>query len=296
MNKKTLLIVNPFSGKLQARNDLLKVIKIFCDADYTVSVHVTRCRKDATRVAEERAKDFDLVVACGGDGTLNEVMTGVIRSGFTGEIGFLPAGTTNDLANTIRLPKGLAKAAELITYGRPRPMDYGCFNRSQFFAYIASFGAFTETSYTTDQKAKNIWGHLAYVAEGIGAVGAIRPWNLTVLCDDREISGSFIFGAAANSLSIGGIVKLKPEEGSLTDGMHELLLIRTPEAPGDLGAIIGSILAGDFDPDHVVFLRGKKIEFQCKEEVPWCLDGEFAGKWKNAVVTTLPGKLNIIRP
>ena len=296
MEKNVLLIVNPFSGKMQAKNDLMKIVKTLCDADYRVCIHTTRCRKDATKVVEERAKDYDLVIACGGDGTLNEVMTGVIRSGYEGDVGFLPAGTTNDLANTLKLPKSLVKAAQLIAYGAPRPMDYGCFNKNQYFAYIASFGAFTETSYNTDQKAKNVWGHLAYVAEGVAAVGAIRPWDLTVICDGKRVSGSFVFGAAANSLSIGGIVKLRPDEVDLTDGLHELLLIRTPELPGDLSATIGSILAGDFDPDHVVMLRGRRIEFRCREEVPWCLDGEYAGKCKTAVVETLPGRLNIIRP
>ena len=296
MEKRVLLIVNPYSGKMKAKGSLLDIVKTLCDADFSVSVHVTRCRKDATRVAEKRARDFDMVVACGGDGTLNEVITGTVRAGFTGSIGFLPAGTTNDLANTLKLPKNLVKAAQLLTYGEVRPMDYGRFNKDQYFTYIASFGAFTQTSYNTDQKAKNVWGHLAYVAEGIGSVGAIRPWNLTVVCDGQRISGSFIFGAAANSMSIGGIVKLKPEDVDLADGMHELLLVRTPEMPGDLGATIGSILAGDFDPDHVVLLRGKRIEFRCRDEVPWCLDGEFAGKWKTALVENIPGMLPLIRP
>ncbi|MBP5289059.1 MAG: diacylglycerol kinase family lipid kinase [Clostridia bacterium] len=296
MDKRVLLIVNPFSGKLQAKNELMRIVKTLCDADFSVSIHITRCRKDATRVTEERAKNFDTVIACGGDGTLNEVMTGVIRSGYTGEVGFLPAGTTNDLAATLKLPRNLVKAAELITYGAVRPVDYGSFNKNQFFAYIASFGAFTETSYNTDQKAKNVWGHLAYLAEGIGSVGTIRPYNLTVTCDGERVSGSFVFGAAANSLSIGGIVKLKPEEVDLTDGMHELLLVRTPEMPGDLSATIGSILAEDFDPEHVILLRGKRMEFHCREEVPWCLDGEFAGKCKTALIETLPERLRIIRP
>lgn len=296
MDKRVLLIVNPFSGKLQAKNELMRIVKTLCDADFSVSIHITRCRKDATRVTEERAKNYDTVIACGGDGTLNEVMTGVIRSGYTGEVGFLPAGTTNDLAATLKLPRNLVKAAELITYGAVRPVDYGSFNKNQFFAYIASFGAFTETSYNTDQKAKNVWGHLAYLAEGIGSVGTIRPYNLTVTCDGERVSGSFVFGAAANSLSIGGIVKLKPEEVDLTDGMHELLLVRTPEMPGDLSATIGSILAEDFDPEHVILLRGKRMEFHCREEVPWCLDGEFAGKCKTALIETLPERLRIIRP
>lgn len=296
MRKRVLLIVNPYSGKLQAKNELMKIVTTLCDADFSVAIHTTRCSKDATRVTEERAKDFDMVIACGGDGTLNEVMTGVIRSGFTGEVGFLPAGTTNDFASTLGLPKSPAKAAQVVAEGKARPVDYGCFNKDQYFAYIASFGAFTETSYNTDQKAKNVWGHLAYVAEGVASVGAIRPWDLTVLCDGKRVSGSFVFGAAANSRSFGGIVKLRPDEVDLTDGLHELILVRTPELPGDLGATIGSLLAGDFDPEHVVMLRGSRIEFRCREAVPWCLDGEYAGKCKTAVVETLPGRLNIIRP
>ena len=296
MEKKVLLIVNPFSGRMQARGEFMNIVKTLCDADYSVTVHVTRCRKDATRVAESRAASFDLVVACGGDGTLNEVMTGLIRSGYKGEVGFLPGGTTNDMASTLGLPRNLVKAAQLLTYGRAKPVDYGAFNRDAYFAYIASFGAFTDASYNTDQKAKNVWGPLAYVAGGLGSMGAIRPWEIEAVCDGKTVSGSFVFGAAANSLSIGGIVKLRPDEVDLSDGMHEMLLVRTPELPGDLGATIGGILAGEFDEDYVVFLRGRHMEFRCKEPVPWCLDGEYAGDWKVAVVDNLPGKLNIIRP
>ncbi len=296
MDKRVLLIVNPYSGRMQARGALMDVIKTLCDADFAVTVHVTRCRRDATQVAKERCGDFDLVAACGGDGTLNETMAGLIEADYDGEVGFIPSGTTNDLASTLGLPRSLIKAAQLLTYGAVRPVDYARFNDDQYFAYIASFGAFTETSYNTDQKAKNVWGHLAYVAEGLGSVSTIRPWEMEAVCDGQKVSGSFIFGAAANSLSIGGIVKLKPSEVDLADGFHEMLLVRTPELPGDLGVTIASILAGNFDPNHVVFLRGRKLEFRCKKPVPWCLDGEYAGDWKSVKVENLPGRLRIIRP
>ena len=297
MDKRVLLVVNPFSGKIQAKNDLLQIIKTLCDADFQVTVHTTRGRKDATKIAEERANNFDLIVICGGDGTVNEVMAGIIRANYQGAVGILPAGTANDFSGSLKIPRNLVKATQLIAEGSPRPVDYGCFNKDQFFAYVASFGAFTETSYNTDQKAKNIWGPLAYIAEGFGSMGTIRPLDLEVVCDDEHFHGSFVFGAVANSLTIGGgMIKLRSEEVDLADGMHEMLLIRTPEMPGDLGAIIGNLIAEDFDPEHVLMLRGHHMEFRCEDEVPWCLDGEFAGSWKSAVIDTLPGRLNVIRP
>lgn len=296
MEKRILLIVNPFSGRMRSRTALMDIVKTLCDADFSVNVHVTRCRRDATRIAREESHHYDLLVACGGDGTLSEMMAGVIQANYRGEVGFLPAGTTNDMANTLGLPRNLLKASQLLTYGKPSPVDYGSFNQDQYFGYIASFGAFTETSYQTDQRAKNVWGHLAYVAEGIGAVGAIRPWPMEIQCDGKTVSGNFIFGAAANSLSIGGILKLKKSDVDLSDGLHELLLIRAPEQPGDLSSIIAGILAGDFDREHTVFLKGRHMEFLCREPIPWCLDGEYAGSWKSATVDNLPGRMAIIRP
>lgn len=296
MEKKVLLIVNPFSGRMRSRTALMDIVKTLCDADFSVNVHVTRCRRDATRIAREESFRYDMLVACSGDGTLSEMMTGAIQANFQGEIGFLPAGTTNDMANTLGLPRNLAKASQLLTYGRPSPVDYGSFNKDQYFGYIASFGAFTEASYQTDQRAKNMFGHLAYVAEGLNSVSAIRPYPMKITCDGKTISGNFIFGAAANSLSIGGIVKLKKSDVDLSDGLHELLLIRAPEMPGDLGLLIAGILAGDFDQDQTVFLKGKHMEFSCKEPIPWCLDGEYAGDWKTATVDNLPRRMAIIRP
>lgn len=292
--KTALLLVNPRSGKQQVKRELVDILAAFSHADWSVNVHVTRFPGDATGWVKEHAAGFDAVVACGGDGTLNEVVAGALESGFQGDLGFLPCGSTNDLAQTLHLPKSLQKAAEYIAKSTGKPLDFGLFSGNRYFTYIASFGAFTEVSYSTDQQLKNTFGHLAYVAEGIRSMSTIRPYRLTVCCDGVECRGSYIFGAAANSLSIGGVVKLQRGKIDLTDGKHEVILVKEPKSPAEAFDLINNVLNGELDSENIVLLHGKEITFSCDEEIPWCVDGEYAGKWEKATVKNLHDRLKVI--
>ena len=296
MPKKLLLLVNPCSGKMRAKRELLTIVQTFCDADFLVNVRITRCRHDATEFVPAYGKEYDVLVACGGDGTLNEVISGALQIGFPGNIGFIPCGTTNDLANTLGLPKSVLDCSRLIVEGKAKYMDFGAFNKNRYFTYIASFGAFTEVSYNTDQKFKNTLGHLAYIAEGIGAVDKIKPYHMVVTCDGQPYEDDFIFGAAANSLSIGGIVKLKKDMVKLTDGQHELLLVRNPRDAAHLAGLLGDLIAGKFTGENILILRGKRIQFACEESIPWCVDGEFAGDHQTVEIRNLHERLKIYRP
>ncbi len=296
MIKKLLLIVNPTSGKMRIKSQLMGICKVFCDADFSVNVHITRCCMDATRHVEMYGKEYDVIVACGGDGTLNEVVNGALKIGYEGEVGFLPCGTTNDLASTFSIPKDLNRASLLITYKKSKLVDFGEFNHTRNFSYVASFGAFSEVAYSTDQKLKNLFGHVAYVSEAISRLRDLRPYCMKVNCDGKEVEGEFLFGAVANALSLGGVMKLKRDQVDLCDGFHEVLLIRNPKNSADLANLSKEFLSGNYENKSILFFKGQKITFECDESLPWCLDGEYAGNHSRVHIRNLHNRLRIICP
>ncbi len=291
-----LLIVNPAAGKVRIKTELFNVIKVFSDEDYSVHVYITRRRHDATAYVEKNGASYDVIVACGGDGTFHEVVTGALKIRYQGKIGFIPTGTTNDYAAGIGIPKRIGAAAAMIARLEAVPMDFGVINRGRYFTYIAAFGAFTNVTYTTDQNLKNLFGHVAYIGEAISSLPELREYRMTVDCDGEIFEGEFLFGAVTNTLSIGGVMKLKKETVSLNDGFFEVVLIRNPKNAQDLANLSKEMLSGNFENKSVLLLRGKKIRFQCKEEIPWCLDGEFAGYYDDVTARNLHAGLNVVCP
>jgi len=293
--KKLFLLVNPIAGKMKVKAHLLEILKIL-SAEYDVSVHVTRFAGDASLITEQRGKEFDVIVACGGDGTLSEVLKGALKCGFEGSLGYIPCGTTNDFAESTGIPKTLANAAKLIAEGEAKEMDFGMFGANRCFTYVASFGAFTEVSYSTDQKLKNALGHLAYVLEGIAKLKDLRSYRMKVDCDGAKYEGDFLFGSATNTYSMGGVLKLKKSDVDLTDGYHEVLLVKEPKTPAEMAKLSQDLIAMDFSAKSFLFLKGKDISFTAEEEIPWCVDGEYAGKHEKVRVRTLHKKMKIFRP
>lgn len=281
---------------MKAKTHLMEILKVLCATDFSVTVHVTRFAGDAALVMAERGKNFDIVVACGGDGTLSEVVEGALKCEFRGGIGYIPCGTTNDFAETTGIPRSLSAAARLIAEGEAREMDFGIFGADRCFTYVASFGAFTDVSYSTDQKLKNALGHLAYVLEGIARLKDLRPYYVKVNCDGAKYEGEYLFGAAANTYSMGGLLKLKKSDVDLTDGYHEVLLVKNPKTPAELAKLSQDLIAMDFSAKSFLFLKGKDITFSSEEEIPWCVDGEYAGKHETVRIRTLHGLLRVIRP
>ncbi|MBR4973108.1 MAG: YegS/Rv2252/BmrU family lipid kinase, partial [Clostridia bacterium] len=207
MIKKLLLIVNPHSGTGKMRPQLLKVVEILSAADYSVTVYPTKARGDATLKVESLSNgDFDLIVVCGGDGTLNEVITGLMHSKISCPLGYIPSGTLNEWSQGLGISKNIAKAAKDIVSGNIIPLDIGKFD-DKYFSYTASFGAFTSASYSAPQEIKNVFGQAAYFFEGVRSIGTIKPIKMKFVADDREVEGDFLFGAISNSMSVGGIVK-----------------------------------------------------------------------------------------
>ena len=220
---KAMIIINPRAGKMRAKTALFDVAETFCRAGYEPVVQITAEKGDGIRFAKKAAKEkFDLVVCLGGDGTLNEVISGIIDSGSSVPLGYIPTGSTNDFARTLGLATVPKKAAERIVSGTPNFVDAGKFGDDRYFTYIASFGMFTAVSYNTQQTTKNVMGHMAYVLEGIRDIGLVKPYHIKVSTPDKTYEGDYIFGSVTNSTSVGGIVKLEKSLVDLSDGLYAL--------------------------------------------------------------------------
>lgn len=294
--KKLLLIVNPKSGRAKMRGELLRVIEILSSDGYEVTVYPTKERFDATRrVAQLKQGDTDIIVVCGGDGTLNEVITGLMQSGVRCTLGYIPSGTLNEWSTGLQISKSIPKAAQDILNGEEIDLDIGMFG-DKYFSYTASFGAFTEASYSAPQDVKNVLGQAAYFFEGIKSLGNIKPIHLKFVCDEREIEGDFLFGAISNSMSVGGIVKFDEAAVRLNDGLFEVMLIRNPENILSFQSIIDGILRQDLSRDGIEFFHTKEITVIGGEEVAWTLDGEYCAGSPSVKVSNIPSALHLIVP
>lgn len=296
MANKLLLIVNPCSGKAKMKAELLNVVNIFSNAGYSVTVYPTKERADATRrAAEVKQDEFDLIVVCGGDGTLNEVITGVMTSKINVKLGYIPAGTLNEWSSGLNISKDIKTAAKDIVNGRVILLDIGKFD-DKYFSYTASFGAFTSASYSAPQDVKNVLGQAAYVFEGLRSLGNIKPVHLKVVADDREIEGDFLFGAISNSMSVGGIIKFDNKVVKLNDGLFEILLIRNPDNMLKLQPLLDGIIKKELDREGMEFFHAKKVEIYGTQGMSWTLDGEYAEGKEKIEITNINNAIQMIVP
>lgn len=282
--KKLYFILNLQSGKATISSKLAVVIDMFTKAGYEVTARPTQERMDACAAAKYACgQGFDLIVCSGGDGTLNEVIQGVMRSENKLPIGYIPAGSTNDFARGVGIPRNIIDAVQWIIDGKKYPCDIGSFN-DKFFTYIAAFGAFTEVTYETSQQVKNVLGHVAYVLNGISRLKNIKSYHMKITYDDEIIEDNYIFGMVTNSSSVAGLLSLN--DFLLDDGLYEVTLIKTPGNPLDLQRIIHSLLNIDIDIDtaYIKSFRTSKIRFECDDEFQWTIDGEFGGAYKTVDV------------
>ena len=271
--KKMLFVMNPCSGMRKGVRYLAEIIGLFNRAGYEVITYMTASQGDATRVVAERAGDVDMVVCCGGDGTFNETITGILESGADVPVGYIPAGSTNDFAASLKIPTNIPQAAKDIVEGQPVAYDVGKFG-SRYFTYIASFGAFTQSSYTTPQGIKNMLGHTAYVLEGINELSQIRKEHVRMEIDGQMVEGDFLFGAISNSTSVGGILKLDPRVVDMADGKLEVMLVRAPVDLLEISECIKAVQSQKYDCSMITFRSARKIKVYASPDMPWTLDGE----------------------
>ncbi len=273
--KKLLLIINPASGTKQAKKYLSEMVSCFYEHGYVTTVMVTQKCGDGTVFAEEYASGHDMVVCSGGDGTFNEVVAGLIKSGEKIPMGYIPSGSTNDFATSLHITGGILKTARDVMKGKPRFLDIGSFN-GRYFSYVASFGAFTKASYSTSQTIKNALGHLAYILEGVKDIPQIKPKHVKVDLGDRIIENDYIFGAISNSTSLGGVLTLDKNTVDMNDAMFEMMFIKSPANINELNEIIHAITWKEYDKCSVIdFARAGSAKLYTSSAMDWSLDGEF---------------------
>lgn len=294
--KRLLLIANPFSGKAKMVTNLMAVTQILSERGFEVTVYPTKKAGDATyRVQEIEEGEFDRIVACGGDGTLNEVITGLMLSGIDCKIGYIPAGTLNEWSQGLKIPRSIPEAAKVAAGDREVRLDIGKFG-DRYFSYTASFGAFTEASYSAPQEVKNVLGQAAYFFEGIKSLGNIRPIHLKFETEEKIIEDDFLFGAVSNSMSVGGIVKFKESLVKLNDGLFEVMLVKNPKNIIQFQSILEGVLRGDLEREQIEFFHTRKITVTKGRGVSWTLDGEFAPGKEELVIENVPSALKLISP
>lgn len=286
MDKKLLFVYNPRAGKAQIRSKLADILDVFARGGYEITVYPTQKHGDALEIVEHRSKDYDLVVCSGGDGTLDETVTGMILSGFNTPIGYIPAGSTNDFGGSLALPKNMVKAAQTIIEGRNFPCDMGSFN-NDVFVYIAAFGLFTDVSYETEQDMKNVLGHMAYVLEGMKRLSAVKSYSMKVSYEDRVIEDDFIFGMITNSVSVGGFKNITGKNVQLDDGVFEVTLVKRPRNPVELNNIMISLINRDIDTKSMYCFRAAEVTLESDRPVAWTLDGENGGSHTSVMIKNM---------
>ncbi len=292
--KKLLIIMNPCSGKKKANSLLTDIISVFNRGGYEVTVHITASRGDAATVAAQRGKSFDLLVCIGGDGTFNEVITGLYTTGSKTPIGYIPSGSTNDFANSLCLSRDPIVAARDIVKGAAHKFDIGLFN-NRCFSYIASFGAFTRTSYTTPQSMKNLLGHTAYLLAGVKEFTSIRSHRVKFTAEDGCVyEDDYIFGAISNSTSLAGILTLDPGIVDMNDGRFELLLVRKPRSALELGDCILALKTQDYNSPMLTLVSTPSVLVETADELDWTLDGEYEKGNTFCTVTNIHSAVNLI--
>ena len=300
--KKALFILNPYSGKGQIRNHLLEIVDILVKDGYEVTVYPTQEQGDASRAMRERKKSYELIVCSGGDGTLDEIVTGMMQSGFKTTIGYIPAGSTNDFANSLRIPSTMKKAAETVVNGTVFSCDVGRFN-DDVFVYIAAFGLFTEVSYGTRQEMKNMLGHMAYLLEGVKHLQNIKSYHLKVTSvsengETTVIEDNFVYGMVTNSYSVGGFKSIAGNvfkgKIALDDGLFEVTLIRTPKNPMELNSILAALAIQNIDTQYMYSFKSGRLVIESEEEIAWTLDGEFGGTHTEVTLTNEKRAMDIM--
>ena len=296
--KKLLYIYNPTAGRRTAKASLSDVVEVFSRQGYEITVHPTQGRGDATRTVLEDGGGFDRVVCCGGDGTLNETVQGLLAlpADKRPVLGYIPAGTTNDFSRTLELPRTLPELAEAAGAGAPRPIDVGE-AAGRPFTYVAAFGLFTDVSYSTPQANKNLLGHFAYLLEGMGRLASIPSYHMKVSTrSGTEVEGDFIYGMVGNTVSVGGLVNLPRDKVLLDDGRFEVILIRQPKTAKDWQSILTALTTLELSKDGegaVVGFSAGEVTFACDAPVAWTVDGEFGGEQQITTVKNLPRALTI---
>ncbi len=291
--KKLMLIINPVSGRRTSLRFLPDIIGTFSANDCAVTVFPTAKRGDATEFASSYGAEFDLIVCIGGDGTLNEVISGIVRGGCRTPLGYIPSGSTNDFAACHGISSDMLEAARNIVNGKPKSIDIGRFGE-QYFAYVAAFGAFSWLSYTTPQNLKNMLGHSAYLLDAVKDLPKIKAHHLKLDLGEFTCEGDYIFGAVCNSTSVAGTITLPKTVVDTGDGKFEVLLVHEPQTLIDFQSILLGVFTQDYSSPFLDFFQTDSLSICAPEELDWSLDGERGRGAARHEIENLGGRLTLI--
>ena len=296
--KRLLFFINPNAGHAEIRSSLMDVLQIFCKAGYAPTIHMTSGPRDITRQIAERGLQYDLLVCTGGDGTLNEAVSGLMALPYDKRppLGYIPGGTVNDVASTLGLSKDPIRAAQEIVTGRLYPLDIGSFGPDRFFTYVAAFGIFTDVPYETPQEDKRIWGRLAYIMNGAGALGRLKPTHVRVSYDDHQEEADVLVGLVTSTTSVGGFKATKDLGISLNDGLYEMILVRATKTLAEFNLAATRALRLDFDNDSFISAQTGALRFEFDEPVSWTVDGEFGGSVTEVEIHNEHRAIDIVVP
>jgi len=294
--KKNLLFVyNPHAGKAQIRSNLLDIIDIFVKAGYEVTAYPTQSPGDAIKAVKERHPGYDIIVCSGGDGTLDEVVCGMMESKEKLPVGYIPAGSTNDFARSLNISNRMLTAANTVTDGNIFSCDIGSLN-GEYYVYVAAFGIFTEVTYATPQNVKNTLGHSAYVLEALRSLPTIKSYKMHIKWEEGELDGDFLYGMVTNSISVGGFKGITGQNVFLDDGFHEVTLIKNPVNPSELTDIVFALADRGLDSENIITFKTRHITFESEEPVRWTRDGEFGGEHTSAELIVYPCAVDFMIP
>lgn len=279
MTNRILLIYNPKAGKGLFLQSLPDVIDLFTKAGYAVEVYPTQAPGDAVRKIIQMRDEYCMIVPAGGDGTLDEVVTGLLRSGKDIPVGYIPVGSTNDYASSLGLSTNVLEAAGDIVGGTEHRVDAGIVNGDHMFIYVAAFGAFTDVAYATNQDMKNALGHVAYLIEATKRLGDLTSYMMRVTTSLTMTQQDYIFGMVTNSTSVGGIRNITGKDVELDDGLFEVTLVHNPKNILEMQEIVGCLLTGNHDTELIDFFRTDRLELESMQEIPWTFDGEYGGAY-----------------
>ena len=281
--KRLFFVYNPHSGRGNIHSKLFDIVQVFSEAGYEITIYPTREAKDATRKIEHLSDQYDLVVCSGGDGTLDEVVEGMMHRQKKLPLGYIPSGTVNDFARSLKIPRDMVKAARLAVSGKDFLSDVGTFNNSHF-VYIAAFGIFTDVAYSTPQDMKNVLGNMAYLLEGVKRLANIPSYHLKFSSEECSGEGDFIFGMVTNSRSVGGFKSIIGKNVQFDDGVFEVTFVRLPKNAAELQEILAAIVLKEMDTHYMISFRTARLTIEAQQEIPWTLDGEYGGESQNVII------------
>jgi len=292
MGKKLLFLVNPQSGKSEIKTKLFTISDLFIKEGWEVSLHITQKGGEIPQIICARAQEHDMVVACGGDGTLNETVNGILSSGKDLPLGYIPTGTMNDFASSLKLSRNMTQAAKTAVRGEIFRCDIGRFNE-QYFAYVAAFGMFTDVAYETAQQVKNTWGRMAYILEGMRRLNNIQSYSAKLIWDEGELEDDYLVGLVTNSAYVAGFPLKDKIDTTLNDGLLEVTLVKRPANIAELQQIINSLL-GQLDNNYIRAFRTSTLSVISEKWMPWTLDGEYGGTTRNVRIETVKQAVGVM--